>query len=104
MEARSEPACSASGNPPLGESDRRGRTVCGGAEAAARRARSGPERHPIGLVVTDDLRRSRLAVFFRLLLVIPHVSAWLLRYEVQTHGYIFLLTSWYPSLAGAPTV
>jgi len=29
-------------------------------------------RHPIGLIVTDDLRRSRLTVFFRLLLVIPH--------------------------------
>ncbi len=28
-------------------------------------------RHPIRLVVTDDLRRSRLTVFFRLLLVIP---------------------------------
>jgi Domain of unknown function (DUF4389) len=27
--------------------------------------------HPIGLVVTDDLRRSRLTVFFRLLLAIP---------------------------------
>src|SRR6266446_5766026 len=29
--------------------------------------------HPIGLIVTDDLRRSRLTVFFRLLLVIPHL-------------------------------
>ena len=28
--------------------------------------------HPIQLVVTDDLSRSRLTVFFRLLLVIPH--------------------------------
>ena len=28
--------------------------------------------HPIRLVVTDDLRRSRLTVFFRLLLGIPH--------------------------------
>lgn len=33
-------------------------------------------RHPIGLIVTDDLRRSRLTVFFRLLLVIPHL-VWL---------------------------
>jgi len=32
----------------------------------------GVSRHPIGLIVTDDLRRSRLTVFFRLLLVIPH--------------------------------
>jgi hypothetical protein len=29
--------------------------------------------HPIGLIVTDDLRRSRLTVFFRLLLAIPHL-------------------------------
>lgn len=33
---------------------------------------TGSARHPIGLIVTDDLRRSRLTVFFRLLLVIPH--------------------------------
>jgi hypothetical protein len=31
-----------------------------------------PASHPIHLVVTDDLRRSRLTVFFRLFLVIPH--------------------------------
>jgi len=29
--------------------------------------------HPIRLIVNDDLRRSRLTVFFRLLLVIPHL-------------------------------
>jgi hypothetical protein len=29
--------------------------------------------HPIRLVVTDDLQRSRLTVFFRLLLAIPHL-------------------------------
>jgi hypothetical protein len=29
--------------------------------------------HPVGLIVTDDLVRSRLTVFFRLLLVIPHL-------------------------------
>jgi hypothetical protein len=32
-----------------------------------------------------------------------HLSAWLLRYEVQTMGYAMLLTERYPSLAGAPT-
>ena len=32
-----------------------------------------PPPHPIHLVVTDDLQRSRLTVFFRLLLVIPHL-------------------------------
>jgi len=32
-----------------------------------------------------------------------NISAWLLRYEAQTYAYVFLLTSRYPSLAGAPT-
>jgi len=31
------------------------------------------------------------------------ISAWMLRYEVQTYGYLFLLTGRYPSLSGAPT-
>jgi uncharacterized protein DUF4389 len=31
------------------------------------------ERHPIQLVVTDDLERNRLTVLFRLLLAIPHL-------------------------------
>ena len=31
------------------------------------------------------------------------VSAWMLRYELQTYGYLFLLTGRYPSLSGAPT-
>ena len=32
-----------------------------------------PDRHPIGLVVDDDLHRNRLTVFFRLLLAIPQL-------------------------------
>src|SRR5438067_1883950 len=32
-----------------------------------------------------------------------NLSAWLLRYETQTYGYVFLVTGRYPSLAGAPT-
>jgi Domain of unknown function (DUF4389) len=32
-----------------------------------------------------------------------NVSVWLLRYEVQTYGYVMLLTGRYPSLAGAPS-
>ena len=32
-----------------------------------------------------------------------NLSAWLLRYEVQTYAYVMLLTGRYPSLAGAPT-
>jgi Domain of unknown function (DUF4389) len=34
---------------------------------------SAVDAHPIRLVVTDDLQRTRLTVFFRLLLVIPHL-------------------------------
>ena len=34
------------------------------------------EPHPIHLVVTDDLVRSRLTVFFRLFLFIPHALWW----------------------------
>jgi Domain of unknown function (DUF4389) len=36
--------------------------------------------HPVRLVVTDDLRRSRLTVFFRILLALPHliwIALWL---------------------------
>jgi Domain of unknown function (DUF4389) len=32
--------------------------------------------HPVGLVVRDDLQRSRLTVFFRLILAIPHIVWW----------------------------
>jgi hypothetical protein len=35
-------------------------------------AAEAPGTHPIRLRITDDLRRTRLTVFFRLLLVIPH--------------------------------
>ena len=43
-------------------------------------------------------------VFGRMNEGMRNISAWLLRYEVQTYGYLMLLTSRYPSLAGAPTV
>ena len=36
-------------------------------------ADSVPQHHPIGLIVTDDLQRSRLTTFFRLILAIPHL-------------------------------
>jgi len=32
-----------------------------------------PAVHPVRLIVNDDLKRSRLTVFFRLLLLIPHL-------------------------------
>jgi hypothetical protein len=47
--------------------------------------------HPITLIVTDDLRRSRLTVFFRLLLVIPHAIVlylWGIAFEIA------LIISW----------
>ena len=40
-----------------------------------------PSPHPIAVVVTDDLRRSRLTVFFRLLLAIPHLI-WLTLWSI----------------------
>jgi uncharacterized protein DUF4389 len=93
--------------------------------------------YPVDLRVAPPEQQSRLTVFFRLVLVIPagiltyvfrlvnnfiaflawfyclftgrmhegmrNLSAWLLRYELQTYAYAMLLTGRYPSLAGAPT-
>jgi Domain of unknown function (DUF4389) len=93
--------------------------------------------YPIDARVDPPTLQSRLTVFFRLILAIPalilvyvfravnqiiaifawfyclvvghmhegmrNISAWLLRYEVQTYAYLMLLTGRYPSLAGAPT-
>ena len=47
--------------------------------------------HPVGIVVNDDLRRSRLTVFFRLLLVIPHVI-WVLLWSVLV--VLLALVAW----------
>jgi hypothetical protein len=94
--------------------------------------------YPVDATVEPAAPQSRLTVFFRLLLAIPaillsyvfsavnrivaflawfyclftgrmhegmrNISVWLFRYEVQTYGYIFLVTGKYPSLGGAPTV
>jgi Domain of unknown function (DUF4389) len=88
------------------------------------------DSHPIGLIVTDDLQRNRLTVFFRLLLAIPHfilvllwgvltdlivlvawfaalftgqvpdglhtfIASWL-RYATRVTAYVFLLTDPFP--------
>ena len=51
--------------------------------------------HPIRLVVTDDLRRSRVTVFFRLFLTIPHFF-WL---SVWSVGVVFaLVAAWFAAL------
>ncbi len=43
-------------------------------------------------------------IFGRMNEGMENISVWLFRYEVQTYGYVFLLTSRYPSLSGAPKV
>jgi hypothetical protein len=51
--------------------------------------------HPVRLVVTDDLHRSRLTVFFRLLLAIPHFF-WLALFTV---GAVFIaIVNWFATL------
>ena len=51
-----------------------------------------PAPHPIHLVVTDDLQRSRLTVFFRLLLVIPHLI-WLALWGIAV--WFAVLAAWF---------
>jgi len=46
--------------------------------------------HPIGLVVDDDLRRSRLTVFFRLLLAIPQ-AIWLAIWGIAVYFILFVV-------------
>jgi hypothetical protein len=50
-----------------------------------------PMPHPIHLVVTDDLRRSRLTVFFRIFLVIPHLI-WLVIWGIAV--WFAVLAAW----------
>jgi len=50
-----------------------------------------PVPHPIHLVITDDLHRSRLTVLFRLLLVIPHVI-WLSLWGIAV--WFAVLAAW----------
>ena len=50
-------------------------------------------QHPVSVAVTDDLRRSRLLVFFRLLLAIPHLI-WLLLWSIVAVVVAFLTWIW----------
>jgi hypothetical protein len=52
-------------------------------------------RHPIRLIVNDDLRRNRLTVFFRLLLAIPHLI-WFLLWGIV--AVLALLVNWFATL------
>jgi hypothetical protein len=55
---------------------------------------TGPE-HPVRLAVADDLRRSRLTVFFRLLLALPHF-VWLLLWTVV--AFFAAIAMWFATL------
>ena len=55
----------------------------------------GTSHHPIGLIVTDDLRRSRLTVFFRLLLVIPHLI-WLYLWSIAV--FFTVVFAWFAAV------
>jgi hypothetical protein len=52
--------------------------------------------HPIGLVVDDDLRRTRLTVLLRLLLAIPQ-AIWLAIWGVA--AYVAVVVAWFAALA-----
>jgi hypothetical protein len=54
-----------------------------------------PQTHPVTLVVTDDLKRNRLTVFFRILLVIPHLI-WLWLWGIAAE--VVLLVAWVAAL------
>jgi hypothetical protein len=51
--------------------------------------------HPISLVVEDDLQRSRLTVFFRLLLAIPHFI-WLTLWGIA--ALVVWIIAWFAAL------
>ena len=53
------------------------------------------EEHPVGLVVRDDLERSRLTVFFRLLLAIPHYF-WFIGWSIA--AFFVAIAGWVVAL------
>lgn len=58
------------------------------------------EQHPIALSVTDDLRRNRWTVAFRLILAIPHLI-WLALWGVATA--LAVIVSWFATLVSGRT-
>ena len=54
------------------------------------------QAHPIRLAITDNLRRSRLTTFFRILLAIPHLI-WVLLYSIG--AFFAALANWFATLA-----
>jgi hypothetical protein len=53
------------------------------------------DRHPIGLIVEDDLRRNRLTVLFRLLLAIPQ-AIWIGVWGIA--AYVVWIVAWFAAL------
>ena len=53
--------------------------------------------HPIQLASSDDLRRSRLTVFFRFLLVLPHI-VWLVIWGIAV--LFVAIANWLATLLG----
>lgn len=53
------------------------------------------DRHPIGLIVEDDLKRNRLTVFFRLLLAIPQL---IVVFVWGILAYAAVIVAWFAAL------
>jgi hypothetical protein len=53
------------------------------------------DTHPVRLIVEDDLRRSRLTVFFRLILAIPHFF-WITLWGIA--AFIVAIVAWFATL------
>jgi len=53
------------------------------------------QEHPVRLLVADDLERSRLTVFFRLLLAIPHLI-WLTLWGIA--ALFATIANWFATL------
>jgi fatty acid desaturase len=56
--------------------------------------------HPVRLIVTDDLRRSRLTVFFRGILAIPHMI-WLVLWSLA--ALVAIVVNWLVTLVAGRT-
>src|SRR5215208_2833122 len=54
-----------------------------------------PAQHPVRIVVSDDLQRNRLTVFFRLILAIPHLL-WITLWAVI--AILAAIVNWFATL------
>lgn len=56
--------------------------------------------HPVGLQLTDDLKRTRLTVLFRIILAIPHL-VWMAIWGIAV--VFAVIASWFATLANGTT-